>query len=181
LGFKSPHLHQTLIKKPLINNQIRARRVRVIGEEGRQLGIFELEKALFLAKEKGLDLIQITEKVDPPVCKIGDYGKYLYNLEKKERLKKIKSVGGKIKNVRLRFNISTHDMETKSRQAEKFLKKGYKLRIEMLLRGREKAHGDLAKEKINSFLEELKKLSPLKIERELKREPRGYTIIVSAS
>jgi len=165
-----------LIKRPLVNNQIRAPQVRVVDQTGKQLGIFRLEEALRIARERNLDLIQITEKVEPPVCKIIDYGKYLYWLQKKERGAKKSS---QIKGIRLGFNISLYDLETRAHQAEKFLKKGNKVKVEMRLRGREKALGEFAKGKINQFLEILEKLIPIKTERELKREPRGFTMIIS--
>jgi translation initiation factor IF-3 len=167
-----------LFRKPLINNQIRAPRVRVIDETGKQVGVLELEEALRIARERNLDLVQVTEKVEPPVCKIMDYGKYLYALQKKERKVKIKRAG-ELKGVRLGFNISLHDLETRARQAEKFLKKGDKVRIELPLRGREKALPEFAKEKINKFLEILAGLISYKAERELKKEPRGFTMIIS--
>ena len=167
-----------MFRKPLINNQIRALKVRTIDETGKQLGILNLAEALRLSRERNLDLIQVTEKVEPPVCKIMDLGKYLYSLEKKEKASRLKMVG-KIKGIRLGFNISLHDLGIRARQAEKFLRKGNKIRVEMILRGREKSHGELAKEKINQFLEILEKLIPIKIERELKREPRGFTIIIA--
>lgn len=137
----------------------------------------DLEKALQGARERNLDLIQITEKVEPPVCKITDYGKYLYAQRKKER--KIKPKGGELKGIRLGFAISSHDLEIRVRQAEKFLKDGNKVRIEMKLKGREKALGNFAKEKMNKFLEILQDLIPCKTERELKRELRGFTMIIS--
>lgn len=137
----------------------------------------DLEKALREAEERNLDLIQVTEKVDPPVCKIMDYGKYLYQQKKKESKQRPK--GGELKGIRLGFNISQHDLEIRVKQAEKFLKQGNKVRIEMRLRGREKALGNFAKEKINKFLEILKGTIPCKVERELKRSPRGFTIIIS--
>ena len=165
-----------MIKRPLVNNQIRAPQVRVVDQTGKQLGIFRLEEALRIARERNLDLIQITEKVEPPVCKIIDYGKYLYWLQKKERGAKKSS---QIKGIRLGFNISLYDLETRTHQAEKFLKKGNKVKVEMRLRGREKALGEFAKGKINQFLEILEKLIPIKTERELKREPRGFTMIIS--
>ncbi len=165
-----------MTKKPLVNNQIKAFRVRVIDETGKQLGIIQLQEALQIAKERNLDLIQITEKTEPPVCKIGNYGKYLYQLQKKE--KKIKK-SGEIKGVRLSFNISLHDLETRARQAEKFLKEGDKIKIEMILKGREKALEEFGKDKIKKFLEILEKLVPIKVERELKKEPRGFTMIIS--
>jgi len=165
------------LKRTFINNQIRAREVRVIDETGKQLGVFALGEALRLAQERNLDLIQVTEKVEPPVCKLGDYGKYLYSLQKKE--KTTRTVAGKIKGVRISFAISPHDLETKVKMAEKFLKKGYRVRVELVLKGREKALGDFAKGKMNQFLEVLGKLIPFKTERELKREPRGFTMIIT--
>jgi len=165
------------LKYPFINNRIRAREVRVIDETGKQLGVFPLEEALRLAQERNLDLIQVTEKVEPPVCKLGDYGKYLYSLEKKEKTTKTKA--GEIKGVRISFAISPHDLETKAKMAEKFLKKGYRVRVELILKGRQKALGDFAKGKMNQFLETLGKLTPFKTERDLKREPRGFTMIIT--
>lgn len=137
-----------------------------------------LTEALRMSREHNLDLIQVTEKVDPPVCKIMDYGKYLYSLQKKEKKEKLKR-GGEMKGIRLGFNISLHDLETRVNQTEKFLKKGSRVKIEMKLRGRERALGNFAKEKMNKFLEILKNKIPIKIERELKREPRGLTMIIS--
>jgi len=152
----------------------------VIDETGKQLGIFNLREALQIARERNLDLIQVTKKVEPPVCKIMDYGKYLYSLQKKERQVKIKRVG-QIKGLRLGMTISQHDMEIKARQAEKFLKMGNKVRIELILKGREKTLGEFAKGKMNQFLEILENKMSIKIERELKREPRGFTMIISSA
>lgn len=149
----------------------------MIDETGKQVGVVALEKALQMTEERNLDLIQVTEKVEPPVCKIMDYGKYLYQQKKKEKGVKVR--GGEIKGIRLSFGISQHDLEVRARQAEKFLRGGDKIRIEMRLRGREKALGDFAREKVNKFLEVLRGLTPYKIERELKREPRGFTMIIS--
>lgn len=167
-----------MLKKPLLNNQIKAEEVRVIDESGKQLGVFPLQEALKLAVERKLDLIQITEKVEPPVCKIMDYGKYLYHLQKKEKGLKPKKAG-EIKGIRLGFNISPHDLEIKANQAEKFLKKGHKIRVELFLKGREKAMKELAKNKISQFMEFISNLTPIKIERELKKEPWGFTIIIA--
>lgn len=149
----------------------------MIDETGKQLGVMSLAEALQKSQERGLDLIQVTEKIEPPVCKIMDYGKYLYQQRKKERGQKPK--GGSLKGIRLGFGISQHDLETRARQTEKFLKQGNKVRIEMRLRGREKALADFAKEKINKFLEILQSLIPYKVERDLKREPRGFTMIIA--
>jgi len=163
----------------LMNNRIRAREVRLIDETGQQLGILPIEKALQIAQEKNLDLIQVTEKVEPPVCKIMDHGKYLYHLKKKEN--KGKRRIGELKGIRLTFSISDHDMQTRASQAAKFLQKGDKVMIELRLRGREKAHQDIAREKIQKFVEEVQKTIPIKIERELKKEFRGLTMIIIKS
>jgi len=166
------------LNKILINNFIRAKEVRVISETGEQLGVMNIFGAIDLAKSKGLDLIQVTEKVEPPVCKIANYGRYLYQQSKKEK-KMAKPRGGELKEIRLTFNISPHDMETRATQAKKFLNEGDKVKINMSLRGREKAMGQFATEKVKLFLENLNSLIPIKTERELKREPRGFTMIVS--
>ncbi len=167
------------MEKVLINNFIKAKEVRVISETGEQLGVMNIFEAIDLAKARGLDLIQVTEKVVPPVCRIANYGKYLYSLQKKERKIKVNTKITKLKEIQLGFNIAPGDIETKAKQAEKFIKEGDKVKVTMVLKGREKAMGDLAKNKILFFLETTDKLIPLKVERELKREIKGFTIIIS--
>ena len=152
--------------------------MRLVDETGQQLGVVSLKEALEKAKEKGLDLIQVTEKVDPPVVRIGDQGKYLYQQEKKERESR-KHSGGDLKEVRLGFNISDHDMETRLKQALKFLSKGDRIRPTLPLRGRQKAREDHAREKFNHFVEMLTEQVEIKFERELKREPRGLSAIIT--
>jgi len=167
-----------LSKKLLVNKQIRAREIRLIDETGKQLGIVPFEEAAKLAIERRLDLIQVTEKLDPPVCKLGDYGKYLYQEGKKEKATH-KHKGGELKGIRLTFNISLHDLETRVHQTEKFLGRGDRVRVELPLRGRQKALQDYGREKVEKFLEVLKETTAVKIEKELKREPRGFTMIIS--
>jgi len=180
---KKRYYKKRIPSAPLANLRIKAREVRVINENGEQLEIMSKEKALKLANERGLDLVQLTKKVVPPVCKITNYGKYLYNLKKKQRKSKTGAgkTAGEIKGIRLSFAISEHDLETRVKQAEKFLNKGYKVRIEMKLRGRQKAFAltDFAKSKIQKFLESLKQRVPFKIERELRKQARGLTMIIS--
>ncbi len=159
------------------NNRIRAREVRLIDEDGEQLGVISIQEALKRTREKNLDLIQVSGKTNPPVCKMGELGKFLYQKQKKE--KRQKKTGGETKNVRLTYNISSHDMETRAKSALKFLNKGDKVRVEMKLRGREKAHIDFAKEKLQRFLEQIAQSIPYKMEKEIKKEGRGLTIIIS--
>lgn len=138
----------------------------------------EKEKALQIARERSLDLVQITEKVDPPVCKIMDYGKFLYQQEKKKR-KESKKVRTEIKNVRISYTISDHDLEIKGNQIVEFLEEGHKIRIEMRLIGRQKSLTDFARKKMEKFLEMLSNLTDYRIDREIRKEPRGLTVIIS--
>ncbi|MGI6340749.1 MAG: translation initiation factor IF-3 [Minisyncoccales bacterium] len=166
------------MNKPLVNQQIRAREVRIVDEDGTQLGVVSIKEAIRMAQERNLDLIQVTEKVDPPVCRIGDYGKYLYSLKKKEKGPKVKS--GELKNVRLSFNISSNDLVIRAKNAIKFLNNREKVKIDLLLRGRQKGLDQVGKEKIKKLIELIESEGiEIKIEKELKREPRGLSMIIS--
>ena len=160
----------------MINNRIRSQEVRVIDQDGKQLGVLNLTEALRISRERNLDLVQVTDKTDPPVCKIMDFGKYLYAQEKKKKKEKKVST---LKMVRIGFNISPHDLETKAKMIEKFLKKGDKVKIEMRLRGRERALENFARKKIQEFLEALKEKIPFKVERPLKKKTNNFTIIIA--
>lgn len=166
-------------KRIFINNQIKAPSVRLIDEKGQMLGIVTLQQALVKAHEADLDLIEISEKTVPPICKISDYGKFSYQQGKKEKKMGKGQRAGEIKGIRLSFAISPHDMETRSLAVEKFLKSGYKVRVEMVLRGREKGLAEFAKQKLLKFLEVLQATTPIKVERELKMEARGWTMIIA--
>lgn len=139
-----------------------------------------MDEAIKMAKDQGLDLVQVTEKATLQVCKITDYGKYLYWEKKKEREKRSKTFHSETKGIRLKFGISPHDMEVRVKSAIKFLEKGHRVRIELLLRGRQKANtlSEFAKEKIGFFLKMIEEKVPLKIERDIKREGRGLTMII---
>lgn len=167
------------MRKPRINNQIEAKEVRLISENGENLGVFSFEKALEYAKERNLDLIEVSQNSNPPVCRVMDFGKYLYRLQKKERSQRKGAKLGKIKNVRISLRISEHDLQTKINQAKKFLEKGYKVRIEVFLKGREKALENLAKDKLEEVFQNINSELPLKKEGEIKKNPRGVEIIIS--
>lgn len=173
----SPHIYKKNIKNKPVNNQIKAGKVRLVDEKGEQLGVFNLDEALRKSKERGLDLIQLTNKSEPSVCRMMDYGKYLYSLKKKEKKQKNKS--SEVKGARLSLGISDHDMETKANLCKKFLGKGNRVKIEMRLRGREKAHKDLATEKIEKFIEIIGKEIPVKKEGNVKKQPRGLILMIS--
>ena len=175
-----PAISTTLQKRIYINNQIRAKDVRLIDEAGKQVGVVPFLEALRLAQERGLDLIQVTERLEPPVCKLGDYGKYLYQQGKKEKETK-KQTGGGLKEIRLTYTISDHDLETRANQAEKFLKKGNRVRVTLRLRGRQNALEGYAREKIEKFMETLGAQIPIRKEGDIKKEPRGLSVIVIKS
>ena len=124
----------------MINEQIRDKEVRLIGEDGEQLGIVPGKEALRMAQEAELDLVKIAPTAKPPVCKIIDYGKYRYELARKEKEAKKKQKVIEIKEVRLSPNIDTNDLNTKVGAARKFLEKGDKVKVTLRFRGREMAH-----------------------------------------
>lgn len=127
--------------------------------EGEMLGVMSTADALVKAKEAGLDLVEISPKADPPVAKIVDYGKFLYDQKKKEKHAKKMTKAAEMKGIRLSFRIGEGDMERQRKHAEDFLSNGHPVRIQMVLRGREKAHKDLAFEKLGGFIKSLEEFS----------------------
>ncbi|MFA5169382.1 MAG: translation initiation factor IF-3 [Candidatus Paceibacterota bacterium] len=165
--------------KPLYNNQIRASEIRLVAEDGQQMGVFTLSQALETAKEKGVDLILVTDKTTPPICKLGDYGKYLYSLQKKEKKNIAGSHHSETKNLQLSFNISDNDIGTRVNAAEKFLNKGDKISVELRLRGRENQLSEIGYQKMNKFIEMLKSRVEIKMDQEIKKEVKKLTMIIS--
>jgi translation initiation factor IF-3 len=166
-------------KGPLtrINEQIRVPQIRVIDDAGNQLGVMTPVDALRLAQEQELDLVEIAPMAKPPVCKIMDYGKYQYQQSRLDRVNKAKQKKIDIKGIRIGFKTDTHDLEVKQNMAEKFLKKGQKVKIEIFLRGREKAHQDLARKNLEDFIKTI--TFPYKLEQEIKRYPGGFNTIIA--
>ncbi len=133
-----------------------------------------------MAEEAGLDLIEVTAKAEPPVAKIMDYGKYIYQQEKKEREAKKrqkKSGSGEMKGVRLGMQTDTHDLKIKAQRVDKFLKKGYKVRVELQMRGREKALEEMANKKVDEFLNTV--TEKFIVEQKPQKGPRGRYLILS--
>jgi translation initiation factor IF-3 len=151
-------------KRIRVNEQIRVPEVRLISEEGKQIGIVPIREALKAAEEVGLDLVEISPGSVPPVCKIVDYGKFKYELEISEKLKKKKQSQIIIKEIKLRPKINTNDLNTKRKQIEKFLSSGYKVKITIMFRGREIVHRELGMSILDKLLEELKGKCVLEVE-----------------
>jgi len=164
------------IKRPSINNQIRSPELRVIDEEGKNLGVLKIEEALRISREKELDLIEISPKANPPVAKIMEYGKYLYQEKKKEREGR-KRQKNETKGVRFTVRTSGNDITFRAEQVDKFLKKGYRVRIQMIMKGREKALKDFANERLQNFLGLI--TEQYKIDQEPKRSPVGMFMVIS--
>ncbi|KKP97608.1 MAG: Translation initiation factor IF-3 [Parcubacteria group bacterium GW2011_GWD2_38_12] len=172
--FYKPQAQQKRIR---INEYIRVPEVLVIDENGQKIGVLPIQEALRLAHERGLDLLEIAPTAKPPVCKIIDYGKYQYQQERMARQQKSKTKKVEVKGIRLTFRISDHDMEVRATQADKFLKEGNKVRIELVLRGREKALKDFAKERMKKFISLIQ--SPFQIDQPQKFLPSGISTIIT--
>ncbi|MCH9633995.1 MAG: Translation initiation factor IF-3 [Chlamydiae bacterium] len=126
-----------------VNQQIRIPKIRLIGSDGKQIGLIETEKALKMAHEEGLDLVEVVAKSDPPVCKLVDYGKFRYDQTKKKKEGKKLLHQVKVKEIKFKPNIDTHDLEFKVNKAKGFLKKGDKVRLSCTFRGREMLHREI--------------------------------------
>lgn len=167
----------TVISDLMINEQIKDREVRLIGEEGEQLGVVSSREAMRLAEEAGLDLVKIAPTAKPPVCKIVDYGKFKYEQTRKEKEAKKKQRVIEIKEIRLSPNIDTNDLNTKISAARKFLTKGDRVKITLRFRGREMAHMYNSKHILDEFAESLSDISV--IEKAPKVEGRSMTMFLT--
>ncbi len=161
----------------MINEQIRDKEVRVIGEDGEQLGIMSSRDAQKLADEAGLDLVKIAPTAKPPVCKIVDYGKYRYEQARREKEAKKKQKTIEIKEIRLSPNIDTNDLNTKVNAAKKFITKGDKVKVTLRFRGREMAHMANSKHILDDFAEALADIAV--VEKPAKVEGRSMTMILA--
>ncbi len=162
----------------LFNNQIQAPEVRVVDEEGLPLGVMQTKEALALAEERGYDLVEVSPKAVPPVCKFLDYGAFKYQKEKEMKQQKAHAKKVEVKGIRLSVKIGQHDVDNRLKQAIGFLEDGQKLRIEIMLRGREKAHGNLALEKIQDFMNEIAKKYTLFVEQPPKNQGGNVSAII---
>ena len=165
------------ISELFINEQIRDKEVRLIGSDGEQLGIMSAKEAMFKAQEAGLDLVKIAPQAKPPVCKIIDYGKYRYELARKEKEAKKKQKTMEVKEVRLSPNIDTNDLNTKANQARKFITKGDKVKVTLRFRGREMAHVNYSKQILDSFYERLEDIAV--VDKNPKMEGRSMVMFLS--
>lgn len=160
-----------------INEQIRDKEVRVIGEDGQQLGVMSSRDAMRLAEEAGVDLVKIAPTAKPPVCRIVDYGKFRYEQTRKEKDAKKKQKTMEVKELRLSPNIDTNDLNTKVNAARKFLSKGDKVKITLRFRGREMAHMNNSKHILDDFAEALADIAV--VDKAPKVEGRSMTMFLA--
>ena len=161
----------------MINGQIRDKEVRVIAENGDQLGVMPVKEAMKLAQEAELDLVKIAPKAQPPVCKIIDSGKYRYELARKEKEAKKKQKTVEVKEVRISPNIDTNDLNTKVNNAKKFIAKGNKVKVTLRFRGREMAHMQQSKHILDDFAEMLAEVAV--VEKPAKLEGRSMSMVLT--
>ena len=167
----------TTISELMINEQIRDREVRLIGQDGEQLGVMPITEAMKLAREAELDLVKIAPTAKPPVCKIIDYGKYRYEQARKEKEAKKKQKTIEIKEVRLSPNIDENDLNTKVNAARKFLSKGDRVKVTLRFRGREMAHMSSSRHVLDDFADLLSDIAT--VEKAPKVEGRSMTMFLT--
>jgi translation initiation factor IF-3 len=148
-------------KRYRVNNQIRVPQVRVIAADGTMLGVKQTYEAVNIARSAGLDLVEISPTSNPPVCKIMDFNKFLYSEEKKERENKRKQRESELKEIRINPRIAQHDLDTKIRHMEEFLKRNDRVRVSLMFRGREMQHKDLGENLLNSIQSKLSDIAEL--------------------
>ncbi|MCI6789957.1 MAG: translation initiation factor IF-3 [Lachnobacterium sp.] len=161
----------------MINEQIRDREVRLIGADGEQIGVVSSREAQKIADEAGLDLVKIAPNAKPPVCKVIDYGKYRYEMARKDKEAKKKQKTVELKEIRLSPNIDTNDLNTKMNAAKKFLAKGNKVKITLRFRGREMAHMSSSKHILDDFAENLSDIAV--VEKAPKIEGRSIGMVLA--
>lgn len=162
-----------MAKKNPTNHQIKAEKVRLIDQAGKNLGVIATDQALKKAQADNLDLVLVADKTQPPVARIIDYGKYQYQQQKKQKKGK---KAAEIKEVRLSINIEEHDFNVKLKKAVQFLKKGHPLKVSLMMFGRQQAFADQAEKKIKEFIDQLKTISS--IDQPIKREGRSVITIL---
>ena len=162
---------------PPINERIRFPKIRVIDTDGGQLGIISPQEAMRIAQEKELDLVLVSDKADPPVCRIMDYGKFKFEQEKKAREARKKQHTADVKEVKMRYKIEDHDYQVRVNQAERFLKSGDKVKATITFRGREIQHSDLAEDLLKRMATDLEELA--EVQQAPKREGRNMMMLLS--
>ncbi len=164
--------------KVRVNENIRAKELRLISNDGKLIGIVDIREALDIAEKSGMDLVEISPKANPPVCKIIDYGKYKYEQQKREKKNKKKQHVINVKEVRFRPHTDTHDIETKVRKIREFIENGDRVKISIMFRGREMAHQEMGMETMQHVISLIDDIA--KIDKAPRQEGRFLTAYLAA-
>lgn len=168
---------KTKTSRNRINDEITAKEVRVVDSEGRMLGVMNVRKAVMLAVEQEQDLIEIAPNANPPVCKIMDYGKFQYSLQKKEKHQRKQQQQQQMKEIRFKWRTATHDFNFKVRHAIEFIKEGNKVKATVIFRGREITHKEVGRELLDRFVEALSEVA--KVDQNMSSEGRFMSVVLA--
>ena len=172
---RSPKRQEDTVR---VNEDIRARELRLIGDDGKQIGIVGIREALDIAEKSGLDLVEISPNANPPVCKIIDYGKFKYEQQKREKKNKKKQHVINVKEVRFRPHTDTHDINTKVRKIREFIENGDRVKLSIMFRGREMAHQEIGMETMQHVISLVEDIA--KIDKAPRQEGRFLTAFLAA-
>jgi translation initiation factor IF-3 len=167
----------TLEKSVRVNQKIRSPEVRVIGIDGKQMGIFPIQEALNLANDDGYDLVEVNPKAEPPVCRVMDYGKFKYQQKKRTQEARKHQTTVQIKEIKLRPKTDEHDVQFKIKHIQRFLNSGDKVKVTMVFKGREVIHSDIATELMNRIVKEIEEIGL--VEKPSKLEGRNMFMIIA--
>lgn len=162
--------------KHRVNEDIRAKEVRVVDTDGNMLGVYHIDKARQIAEERELDLVEIAPQAKPPVCKIIDYGKFAYEQQKREKAQRKQQQQQQMKEIRFKWRTAEHDFNFKTRHARKFIEEGNKVKGTIMFRGREITHKEIGRELLEKFIEELDDIA--KVDQRLKFEGRNLSVVL---
>lgn len=177
VALNKPTTKPTKRDLPPINENIRFPQVRVVDGDGSQLGIMSPREAIVLADERSVDLVMVSDKADPPVCRLMDYGKYRFEQEKRAREAKKRQHSANVKEVKMRYKIDDHDYNVRVTQASRFLKAGDKVKATIMFKGREIQHADLAKQLLTRMAQDLQEVA--EVQQAPKQEGRNMMMFLS--
>jgi translation initiation factor IF-3 len=160
-----------------INDEITVKEVRCVDEEGKMLGIMSIAEALRRAGEAEMDLVEIAQQANPPVCKIIDFGKFLYEQQKKEKFQRKQQLNQQMKEIRFKWRTDTHDFNFKTRHAKAFIEEGHKVKASVMFRGREIVHKEIGRELLEKFVAEMEEVA--KVDQDMKAEGKTMFVVLS--
>ncbi|MCX6155093.1 MAG: translation initiation factor IF-3 [Candidatus Kapabacteria bacterium] len=173
----SSHQKDSIASRYKVNSEIQAKEVRLIDENGALIGIVSSREALRISEDRDIDIVEIAPQANPPVCRLIDYGKFIYELQKKDKLQRLHQQQQQMKEIRLKWRIQEHDFNFKLRHARTFIEEGNKVKISLIFRGREITHQDIGKAMIERFVAALEDIA--KVDSGLKFEGKSLSVVMT--